>query len=121
MTFLLADPSGETPEVDDTQIPVFYRLVRGMAPKRVCELLVQAAAKLPPLPPRDPDPALAALVGEHAKAIGAAAEPDAAAEAFYNALWQQAAAQGITAFVSAGDNGGAGCDDHPVRTARQRR
>jgi pro-kumamolisin-like protein/Big-like domain-containing protein len=31
--------------------------------------------------------------------------------AFYNALWQQAAAQGITAFVSAGDNGGAGCDD----------
>ena len=31
--------------------------------------------------------------------------------AFYNALWQQAAAQGITSFVSAGDNGGAGCDD----------
>lgn len=31
--------------------------------------------------------------------------------AFYKALWQQAAAQGITAFVSAGDNGGAGCDD----------
>jgi len=31
--------------------------------------------------------------------------------AFYNALWRQAAAQGITAFVSSGDNGGAGCDD----------
>jgi hypothetical protein len=30
--------------------------------------------------------------------------------AFYKALWQQAAAQGITSFVSAGDNGGAGCD-----------
>jgi hypothetical protein len=30
--------------------------------------------------------------------------------AFYNSLWQQAAAEGITAFVSAGDNGGAGCD-----------
>jgi hypothetical protein len=29
---------------------------------------------------------------------------------FYNALWQQAAAEGITAFVSSGDNGGAGCD-----------
>jgi Pro-kumamolisin, activation domain/Bacterial Ig-like domain (group 3) len=29
---------------------------------------------------------------------------------FYNSLWQQAAAQGMTAFVSAGDNGGAGCD-----------
>jgi len=33
-----------------------------------------------------------------------------AGSAFYNSLWQQAAAQGITAFVSAGDNGGAGCD-----------
>ncbi len=30
--------------------------------------------------------------------------------AFYNSLWKQAAAQGITSFVSAGDNGGAGCD-----------
>lgn len=30
--------------------------------------------------------------------------------AFYKFLWQQAAAQGITSFVSAGDNGGAGCD-----------
>jgi Pro-kumamolisin, activation domain/Bacterial Ig-like domain (group 3) len=30
---------------------------------------------------------------------------------FYNTLWQQAAAQGITVFISAGDNGAAGCDD----------
>lgn len=30
--------------------------------------------------------------------------------AFYNALWEQAAAQGITAMVSSGDNGAAGCD-----------
>ena len=30
--------------------------------------------------------------------------------AFYNSLWQQAAAQGITSFVASGDNGGAGCD-----------
>jgi subtilase family serine protease len=30
--------------------------------------------------------------------------------AFYNALWQQAATQGTTSFVSAGDSGGAGCD-----------
>jgi len=81
VTFLLADPTGETAEVDDTQIPVFYRLVRGMAPRRVCELLAQAAAKLPPLPPREPDPALAALVAAHAKTIGAATEPDAAARA----------------------------------------
>lgn len=31
--------------------------------------------------------------------------------AFYNALWQQAAAEGITVLVAAGDNGSAGCDD----------
>ena len=31
--------------------------------------------------------------------------------AFYNALWQQAAAQGITVVIAAGDGGSAGCDD----------
>ena len=30
---------------------------------------------------------------------------------FYQLLWQQAAAQGITVVVSSGDNGSAGCDD----------
>jgi pseudomonalisin len=30
--------------------------------------------------------------------------------AFYNSLWQQAAAEGITVFVSSGDSGAAGCD-----------
>src|SRR5439155_25135806 len=78
---LLADGRGETAEVDDTWIPVFYRLVRGMEPRRVIELLTQAASKLPPQPPREPDPALAALVAEHAKAIGAQTESDAAARA----------------------------------------
>ena len=37
--------------------------------------------------------------------------------AFYNALWQQAAAQGITVVVSAGDNGSAGCDDPNSQTS----
>jgi hypothetical protein len=81
VTFLLADRAGETPEVDDTQIPVFYRLVRGMDPQRFAELVDQASARLPPLPPREPDPALAELVGQYAAAIGAEAEPDAAARA----------------------------------------
>jgi hypothetical protein len=31
--------------------------------------------------------------------------------AFYNALWEQASAQGITVLVSSGDNGSAACDD----------
>jgi hypothetical protein len=32
---------------------------------------------------------------------------------FYNALWEQAAAQGITAIVASGDSGSAGCDPAP--------
>jgi hypothetical protein len=34
-----------------------------------------------------------------------------AENAFWNNLWEQAAAQGISAMVSAGDSGAAGCDD----------
>src|SRR5438309_1327902 len=34
-----------------------------------------------------------------------------AGNAFYNGLWEQAAAQGITVVVSSGDGGSAGCDD----------
>jgi subtilase family serine protease len=33
-----------------------------------------------------------------------------AGNAFYNSLWQQAAAEGITVVIAAGDNGSAGCD-----------
>ena len=36
--------------------------------------------------------------------------------AFYNSLWQQAAAQGISVFVSSGDSGSAGCDSPGTRT-----
>jgi hypothetical protein len=36
---------------------------------------------------------------------------------FFNSLWQQAAAQGISVFVSAGDSGSAGCDA-PSSTGR---
>ena len=31
---------------------------------------------------------------------------------FFNSLWQQAAAQGITVILAAGDSGSAGCDSH---------
>ena len=35
----------------------------------------------------------------------------AGGNAFYDSLWEQAAAQGITVMVAAGDSGSAGCDD----------
>ncbi|MGA8345791.1 MAG: protease pro-enzyme activation domain-containing protein [Candidatus Sulfotelmatobacter sp.] len=40
-----------------------------------------------------------------------------AGNAFYNALWQQAAAQGITVLISAGDSGSAGCDNFNSESA----
>jgi len=42
-----------------------------------------------------------------------------AQNAFYNSLYQQAAAEGITVFVSSGDNGPAGCDPPEGFTAAQ--
>ncbi len=36
---------------------------------------------------------------------------------FFNSLWQQAAAQGITVFVSSGDSGAAGCDSSSATKA----
>jgi subtilase family serine protease len=41
----------------------------------------------------------------------------AAGNSFFNTIWEQAAAQGITVFVSAGDPGSAGCDDFTTAKA----
>jgi Pro-kumamolisin, activation domain/Bacterial Ig-like domain (group 3) len=48
-----------------------------------------------------------------------ACEPSlgAAGNQFYNLLWEQAAAQGITVVVSTGDSGSAGCDPDPSGTS----
>ena len=45
----------------------------------------------------------------------------ASGNSFINSLWQQAAAQGMTVFVSAGDNGAAGCDSPSATRATQGR
>ena len=50
-------------------------------------------------------PVMSESYGECEAALGSAGN------AFYNALWQQAAAEGITVIVSSGDGGSAGCDD----------
>ena len=39
--------------------------------------------------------------------------------AYWQSIWEQAAAEGISAFVSTGDNGGAGCDDPSTESAAQ--
>jgi membrane fusion protein (multidrug efflux system) len=81
VTLLLADRNGDTPPIDETEIPVFYRLVRGMESGRVCDLLAKASSELPPVPPGRPAPALAEVVDAHASAIGAHTEPEDAARA----------------------------------------
>jgi subtilase family serine protease len=50
-------------------------------------------------------PILSESYGSCESALGAAGNQ------FYNNLWQQAAAEGITVVISAGDNGAAGCDN----------
>ncbi|HEY7391995.1 MAG TPA: protease pro-enzyme activation domain-containing protein, partial [Bryobacteraceae bacterium] len=49
-------------------------------------------------------PVLSVSFGSCEAAMGAAGNQ------FFNALWQQAAAQGMSVFVSSGDSGAAGCD-----------
>jgi len=52
--------------------------------------------------------------GECEQALGTAGN------AFYNSLWEQAAAQGITVVISSGDGGSAGCDNFGTQqTAKQ--
>ncbi len=50
-------------------------------------------------------PVMSESYGECESALGSAGN------SFYNTLWQQAAAQGISVVVSAGDGGSAGCDN----------
>jgi len=45
------------------------------------------------------------------------ADYGSAGSVFWNSLWAQAAAQGISVFVSSGDSGAAGCDSPDVATA----
>jgi hypothetical protein len=42
-----------------------------------------------------------------------------AGNAFYGAMWEQAAAQGMTVMISTGDNGSAGCDDNNTEALAQ--
>lgn len=50
-------------------------------------------------------PIMSESFGQCEQALGTAGNQ------FYNALWEQAAAQGITVILSSGDGGSAGCDD----------
>jgi len=58
------------------------------------------------------------LAGVMSESYGACeAALGSAGNAFYNSLWEQAAAQGITVMLSSGDGGSAGCDNFNVQPA----
>lgn len=58
-------------------------------------------------------PVMSESYGECESALGSAGN------AFYNELWQQAAAEGITVLVAAGDAGSAGCDNFDSQQTAQ--
>jgi membrane fusion protein (multidrug efflux system) len=92
MTFLLAGIEGDIPEADEKYVRVFYRLVRTMQPDRVRGLFTQAAAQLPPTPPREPDPALVASVSAIAARLGQLTDPVEIAGATIAAITELVAA-----------------------------
>jgi hypothetical protein len=51
------------------------------------------------------------LAGAMSESFGACEQHIGTLNQFHNSLWEQAAAQGITVMVSAGDGGSAGCDN----------
>jgi subtilase family serine protease len=59
-------------------------------------------------------PAMSTSFGQCESSMGTAEN------SFYNNLWSQAAAQGITSFVSSGDSGAAGCDASNAATGTGR-
>ncbi len=66
-------------------------------------------------------PILSVSFGSCEVDMGASGSPSGGTElAFYNTLWQQAVAQGMSVFVSAGDSGAAGCDSSGASTGSQR-
>jgi membrane fusion protein (multidrug efflux system) len=84
VVFLLADSPETAPQVDEQQIPVFFRLTPTLQPERARELLVQALARAAPQHPRVVDEAdgqRSRQIVEHAKRLGAATDVKAAATA----------------------------------------
>ena len=66
-------------------------------------------------------PVLSVSYGACETEMGAASGSISGTEmAFYNSLWEQAASQGISVFVSAGDSGAAGCDGASSSAGTQR-
>jgi subtilase family serine protease len=106
------DP-GSLSNPDETEADLDVEWSGAMAPKATIKLVVSASTNT-----TDGVDLSAEYIVEHnlapvmSTSFGACeASLGTAERAFYTNLWQQAAAQGITAIVSSGDSGAAACDD----------
>jgi hypothetical protein len=60
------------------------------------------------------------IAGVMSESFGACEQQIGSLNQFHNSLWQQAAAQGITVMLSAGDGGSAGCDNFDTQQTATR-
>src|SRR5262249_13060787 len=72
VTFVVADRAGQSPEVDESEVPIFFRITFALQPERIRELIAQAVARLPKAtkPPSEADAILTRHVIDHAKRLG---------------------------------------------------
>jgi hypothetical protein len=100
---------------DESEATLDVQLAGAMAPKATIKLVVSESSQSTATAGID----LSALYIVDNNIAGIMSESYGSCEAglgtagnnFYSALWEQAAAQGITVLVSTGDNGPASCDD----------
>jgi pseudomonalisin len=107
-----ADPgTGNEPDLDETELDAEWS--GAIAPQAAIDVVASASTRTTDgillsaeyAVDRNLAPVIAVSYAECEADLGPAEN------AVYNALWQQAAVQGISVVVAAGDSGAAGCDD----------
>ena len=90
ITFLIGDSPAACAQVDEQEVPVFYRLTPGLEVGRVRELMTQAIARLPQLATKpqqtEEDAMRTRAVLEHAKRLGAQRDLKGAARSAVGAV-----------------------------------
>jgi membrane fusion protein (multidrug efflux system) len=89
VTFTIADLSGQAPQVDESVVPIYFKLEYSLQPTRVRELIAQALARMPLQAPKKQSEADALLVREvveYAKRLGAQPDLKSSARAAVSAV-----------------------------------
>ncbi len=108
VTFTVADLGNQSPVVDESVVPIFFRLGYTLQPDRVRELISQAIHRLPPQAQKPPDEARAMLmreVVEHAKRLGMAPDLKSSARSAIGAVVELLGADRARCLFYDDDNG----------------